>query len=105
MEIKTTEEQVLIALERNIKSRSDDFILYGCVLRQLGYNLKDTSLYDFLAKAKENKTPTFETVTRCRRHIQELRQDLIDNKCAINRQSTEIDFKNYNNSGIGDDNK
>lgn len=100
--IKYTEEIVLSVLERNLKARKDDFILYGSVLKELGVNLRETTLYDFLANARMLGLPTFETVTRCRRHIQELRQDLKDGKTAIAREERKEDFRNYNLSGIGE---
>jgi hypothetical protein len=97
--IKKTEDIVLDVLENNLKARQDDFILYGAVLKRLGVDLKQT-LYEFLAKAKENKMPSFETVTRCRRHIQELRLDLVDNKTAIAREENIERFKEYNLSDV-----
>ena len=100
--IKNTEDYVLDALERNLKARQDDFILYGAVLKRLGIDLRNTSVYDLLANAKQWKLPSFETVTRCRRHIQELRQDLSDDKTAVAREQKIEDYKEYNISGIGD---
>lgn len=100
--IKNTEEYVLDVLEHNLKARTDDFILYGAVLKRLGVDLRNTSLYDFLATARENRYPSFETVTRCRRHIQELRTDLTDGKTAIAREQKIEEYKNYNLTGIGD---
>lgn len=95
------EQVVLDALQKNQRARSNDFILYGAVLKRLGYDLKNTSLYDFLANAKEN-APTFETVTRCRRHISELMPELKDGKTAIKREDAEEEFKYYNLTDIGD---
>lgn len=102
MKIKRTEEIVLDCLINNVRSRKDDFILYGAVLKRLGIDL-NTSLYTFLATAKSYfKAPSFETVTRCRRHIQELRPDLTDGKTAIMREDTQEEFKHYNLTGIGE---
>lgn len=99
--IKNTEKVVLTVLERNTRAREDDFILYGGVLKEMGINLQ-TSLYEFLANAKQNKVPTFETVTRCRRHIQELKQELRKGEISVKRQDREEDFKRYNLSSIGE---
>lgn len=85
MKIKTYEDVVLRALEENKRARGDDFILYGSVLKRLGVDLQ-SSLFEFLASAKSNKMPSFETITRCRRHIQELRTDLQDVKVAVARE-------------------
>lgn len=92
---------MLKALQENQRARIDDFILYGAVLKRLGYDLKNISLYDFLANAKGN-APTFETVTRARRHICELMPELKDGKTAIKREDAEEIFKNYNLTGIGE---
>jgi hypothetical protein len=97
--IKKTEDIVLDVLENNIRARKDDFVLYGAVLRRLGVDLK-VQLCEFLANAKENKMPSFETVTRCRRHIQELRTDLTDTKTAISREENIERFKEYNLSDV-----
>ena len=93
--LKKIEDVVLKALEENKKAREDDFILYGAVLKRLGIDLKNTSLYDFLAKAKENKMPTFETCSRARRKIQEYRQDLIDVDTAVIREERRQIMKDW----------
>ena len=97
--IKTYEEIVLNILEKNQLAREDDFILYGAVLRKLGVG-GDKPLFDFLATAKKNKMPSFETITRCRRHIQALREDLIDGKTAEARNNKIAEFKEYNRSRL-----
>lgn len=92
---------MLRTLEENLRAREDDFILYGGVLKRLGVDLRKATLYDFLATAKENGIPSFETVTRCRRHIQQLRTDLVG-KVAVKREDRQEDFINYNLTGIGE---
>lgn len=99
MKLKTLEPVVLNILEHNKIAREDDFILYGAVLKRFGIDLK-LSLAEFLATAKNNNMPTFESVSRCRRHITELRQDLKAN--TIKRQEQEEIYKEYNISGIGE---
>lgn len=100
--IKTTEAVVLRVLERNKRARTDDFILYGAVIKHLGVDL-NTSLYTFLSTAKEFlKVPTFETVTRCRRHIQQKRPELKNCEIATLRENHQSNFKNYNLTGIGE---
>ena len=101
MKIKTYENIVLRVLEENKRARADDFILYGSVLKRLGIDLQ-TSLYEFLANAKSNKVPSFETITRCRRHTQELRTDLQDSETAVMREERIQEFKEYNLTGVGE---
>lgn len=95
MKVKNTEQYVLDVLNGNIKSREDDFILYGAVLKRLGYDLKNTNLHDFLANAKRNNTPSFETVTRVRRKLFEQYPRLKENEITIAREEKIFEFKNY----------
>ena len=98
--LKKIEPYVLEALERYPTTRDDDYILYGAVLKRLGFDL-DMPLRFFLANAKRLKMPSFKSVERCRRHICELRQDLVG-KNAVAREDEEEDYKEYNITGIGD---
>ena len=95
MKIKELEPVVLQALEENKRTRKDDFILYAYVLYLKGIPMQ-TSISDFLTHARENQMPAFESVTRCRRHIQELRPDLKDQQTAIKREEAQEEYKNYN---------
>lgn len=99
--IKCVEDTVLAVLKRNKRARCDDFVLYGSVLKELGIDLQATTLYDFLATAKSSGMPSFETCTRCRRHIQELMPELKDDKVSIKREEMVEKFKQYNLSDIG----
>lgn len=38
--LKKVEDVVIDVLEKNIRARQDDFILYGAVLKRLGVDLK-----------------------------------------------------------------
>ena len=79
---KTTEQLVLELLETKPNTRTDDFILYGSVLKRVGVDLKNTTLYDFLSTAKKSKLPSFSAVARARRKIQEQRPELKDKATA-----------------------
>ncbi len=101
MKLKKLESIVLEQLKNKPICRKNDFILYGCVVRQLGID-KSANLFDFLATAKQNEMPSFESVSRCRRHIQALRTDLQDMPTAVAREEITDAFKIYNISGIGE---
>lgn len=108
MRIKVLENKVLKVLEENEEARKDDFVLYGAVLIETGIYDKFREMQDgkptlisFLINAKQLKAPAFESVSRCRRHIQELRQDLKDTKTAIKREEAEEEYKQYNLTDIG----
>jgi hypothetical protein len=103
--IKSTEELVLNVLTRNFRARTDDFILYGGILKEMGIDLRKTNLYDFLANAKKNGMPSFETATRCRRHIQEIMPELKDEKTDLERSKKVKDYKEYNLTDIGGNNE
>ena len=99
--LKSLEKIVLKCLKRNPRARKDDFILYGSVLKELGVGF-ETTIFQYLATAKEKKMPPFESVSRCRRHIQELMPELKDQKTAVKREEKIEDYKSYNISGIGE---
>ena len=101
MKIKNYESLVLDTLEKNKLARKNDFILYGSVLRRMGVDLNMT-LADYLITADSKGMPSFETITRCRRHIQQLRTDLQDSEKAVKREDAQYDYKIYNLSGIGE---
>lgn len=102
MKIKKYETLVLETLENNYRSRRDDFVLYGSVLKKMGIDLKNTTLYEFLSTADSKGMPSFETITRSRRHIQSLRTDLQDDATVVAREKKVEDFIMYNKSGIGE---
>lgn len=99
--LRTTEDFVLAVLKRNKRARKDDFILYGGVLKELGVSL-NTSLAEFLSTAKQDNMPSFETVTRCRRHIQEQMPELKDENVTLIRQQAMYDFIDYNKKKLGE---
>ena len=101
MKIKELEKYVVKALEESEATRKDDFVLYAYVLAEKGVPLYQ-QLGEYLFTAKRDKMPAFESVSRCRRHIQELRPDLKDMKTAIAREEKQDDFIEYNLSGIGE---
>jgi hypothetical protein len=93
------EDIVLRALEKVKLARQDDFILYGIVLQSLGVNL-NRPIKDLFLYHKEMRAPSFESVTRCRRKIQETRQDLIDCSTAKIRKDEEEEFRAYSRKGV-----
>lgn len=101
--MKQLEELVLTALEKYSVARQDDFVLYGAVLKLMGVPIATQTIAQFLSTARKNNIPAFESVSRCRRHIQEQRKDLIDVRTAIARNELQADFKNYNKTKIGEE--
>lgn len=102
--IKKNEKIVLDALQTNERTRKDDFILYGAVLKRMGVDLTMT-LAEFLATAKIKKMPPFESISRCRRHILELMPELCDEQTRDAREDETYDYMDYSLTGIGDDDR
>ena len=84
-------KKVLVNAE---ESRKDDFILYGLVLLNMGYDL-NMKLGDFLLGAKANRVPSFAGVVRCRRRIFELYPELKDKETTEIRKQQERECINY----------
>lgn len=101
--LKKLEEIVLAVLRRNLVARSDDFILYGGTLKEMGFDLS-TPIATALMYHEYYKLPSFESVTRVRRKIQEQRKDLVDYTKKTIRNKAQSDYKNYNRSDYADKN-
>lgn len=85
------EDLVEQVLERNVKARGDDFILYGAVLRNMGVDIK-RSLADIFAHHVELGLPAMESVSRARRKLTELRPELADAKVKEIRQQEQMSY-------------
>lgn len=85
-----TDNQELVTeiLEQKPISRTDDFILYGFVLKRFGVSL-DMSLKEFFVSYKKLKVPSFKSIERTRRLIQSIRLDLKDYKTSLARKEEE----------------
>lgn len=83
-----TQRMVCEILEEKPIARTDDFILYGFVLKKYGVSL-DMSIREFFQKYKNFDAPTFKTIERARRAVQSVRLDLLDPDTAIARRKLE----------------
>ena len=79
MRLKDLQEIVYKILQKWTIARVDDFALYGFVLKELGIDL-NMSLKHFLGSHKSIKAPIFESVSRCRRKLQEKHPELAEAK-------------------------
>ena len=100
VKIKQVEQLVMSALEKFSITRQDDFILYGAVLKEIGIPMNKWTIAEFLINAKKYDIPAFETVSRCRRHIQQKRKDLINPEIAAARSEMQNKFKDYNKTNL-----
>ena len=94
--INIIEPLVEEALINNKACRGDNFILYLEVLKK--YIDINMSLKDIFANHKTLGIPALETITRCRRKLQEKNPELRDEKVAVIREQEEEDYKNYSRS-------
>lgn len=89
---KKIEELVIECLQRFKIARTDDYLVYGYVLSHSGVP-QDIKLYDFLKIAKE--FPSFKSVERARRKVQEIMPELKDMPTAIAREEMQQKYKEY----------
>ena len=91
-----TQRLVCEILEQKPIARTDDFILYGFVLKRYGVSL-DMPLKEFFTKYKTFKVPSFKTIERARRAVQSVRLDLID--CETYTARAELEQKYHDSRG------
>lgn len=93
--IKSTEKIVLSILKEYPPARKDDYLLMCLVCQRVNGDLLDKTFWDVMAFHKENGLPNWETVTRCRRKIQERFPYLKDSEVAQARHKEEQEYIDY----------
>lgn len=91
--LKELEPKVERILEKNPKTRGDNFILYVEVLEDYvdtGFSFRSICLAH-----KQLGIPSLESITRARRKIQERRPELRDEEAAEIRKSEEAEYIQY----------
>lgn len=87
------EELVKQILEEKPIARTDDFILYGFVLKHYGVDL-NMPLKVFFSSYKKLGVPSFKSIERSRRMVQAENPELIDAMTSMYRQDEEEKYKN-----------
>ena len=85
---------VLKVLSQNIKARKDDYILFSCVLDELGI----TSNFDMRTMLNNHVIfglPSFASVTRARRKIQAQYPELKDAKAVEIRANEQEQYREF----------
>ena len=105
MEIKDTKAFVEYLLREYPALRGNDDVLYLEVLRRvhpswnngrITTNIENMPIGEFFSERKNMKLPTFESVTRCRRKVQEENADLKPcEKVQAARLKQEEEFYNW----------
>lgn len=93
MKIQKLEPMVLKALTENPKTRGDNFILYIEVLEN--FIDTNTSLAFAFLNHKQLGLPSLESITRCRRKLQERDPSLKDEFVSEMREEQEEEYKDY----------
>ena len=81
---QSMEKIVSEVLEGNLQARKDDYVLMLCVCEKICPEILNY--------------PFWETVSRCRRKIQEKRPDLVSSETAKNRRKEEEQYREYAHS-------
>ena len=87
-------EQVKTILAKYPITRDDDMMLYGQFLFQNGKVGGEEKFYDVLASAKKRKLPSYESVTRARRKVQE-KEPSLRGKRYSQRHKAEEEYRDY----------
>lgn len=83
-------------LEENIEARNDDFILIAEVYSLLNDSVKRFSFNDIMVYHKNFGLPSIESITRARRKVQNLYEDLRATEGTRRlRANEELDYKEY----------
>lgn len=90
------EKNVRAVLEKYPESRGNDFVLYAMYIKENTPELATVGLIYALLEAQRLGMPSYESVTRARRKIQQFNEDLRPHeKAAAARQAKIADFKKY----------
>lgn len=88
------EPLVLNALVNDDRCKKDDFILYLSVIEQMGIDTNIT-INSVLKNHKNFNLPSFESVSRCRRKLQERDVSLKSDEAVRIREKERREFEDY----------
>lgn len=87
----STVRQILI---ENPATRDDDMLLYGAFMAKFNLVSYDKTFYDVMAHAKSWGLPSYESITRARRKVQE-KEPLLQGKKRKARMEEEAKYHDY----------
>ena len=76
------------------ETRDDDMLLYAKFCYQNGYVNDFTYFMSAMCNAKKNGLPSFESITRARRKVQEQCPELVGTKRRIRKEEEEV-YREY----------
>ena len=86
-----TVKQILI---ENPATRDDDMLLYGIFLAKFMIVHPDETFYEVMSTAKQRKIPSYESITRARRKVQE-KEPHLQGKKRKQRMEEEAIYHDY----------
>ena len=92
--MKNHYDKVKAILTKYPKTRDDDMLMYSVYLFQYGGVGADEKFFDVMPKARERGLPSYESVTRSRRKVQEQEPEL-RGKRYKERQKEEEAYHEY----------
>lgn len=95
MKLQTMEKIVLEILEKSPAARTDDYVLMWLVCNKTKPELCEKPFADVLYHHNSLGLPNWETVTRCRRKIQQKRPDLVVPATSRKRRKKEEEYIEY----------
>lgn len=87
----STVRQILL---ENPAARDDDMLLYGAFLAKFMIISVDETFYHVMQTAKARKIPSYESITRARRKVQE-QEPLLQGKRRKQRMEEEAIYHDY----------
>ncbi len=97
--LKNIEPLVREALINNPDSRGDNFILYAEVLRHF-CSINRLTFAEVCVHHVQLGVPSLETITRCRRKLQEKDPSLKDTAAAEIRENEEEEYREYSREKV-----
>ena len=92
--MKNYYEQVKMILAHWEQARDDDMILWAIFLHMNGYVKPEERFFDVVSKAKQRGLPSYESITRARRKVQE-KEPCYRGKRYAQRMKAESEYHDY----------
>lgn len=89
------EEIVKPILEQHPETREDDFLLYAEVIREYRPELAELSVLDFFVAHRDLYCPSYESLSRVRRRLQEKYPELQSEKAKAKRAKEQAVYVAY----------
>lgn len=89
------EQAIKPILEQHPETREDDFLLYAEVIKEYRPELAELSVLDFFVAHKDLYCPSYESVTRVRRRLQNKYPELCSDRVKAKRAAEQAEYEAY----------